>query len=447
MRNVVGWALAAVWLVGVPGLVRAQEQPVQPVLRLSLADARARALETSHRLAEARAREAATLAGVDARVAADRPLVSANAGYTRTNHVAEFAVPAAGESGLTRILYPDVPDNYRTRLDVQWPIYTGGRTDALVRAARAEADAAVAETAVTRADLRLEVSRAFWAVVTGRAAVTVLEQALVRAEANVADARARLNAGLVPPNEVATAEARAARQRMLLVEARNLRDVSAADLARLVGAAPGQEVEPQAVLEDAAAAPAAREVLAAEARQQRAERTVLGLRVDLASANRAAAEATRRPQLAVTGGVDYARPNPRIFPRADRWDDSWDAGVSVNWSLWDGGRAAADAAQATFQGEAARQRLLEFDSGLSVEVTQRSLEIASGQAAVAAADEGVRAATEARRVVGERFSAGVIAQSEVLDADLDLLQAQLDRTRALANVRLAEARLDRAIGR
>ncbi len=204
MRNLVGWALAAAWLVGVPGLVRAQEQPV---LRLSLADARARALETSHRLAEARAREAATLAGVDARVAADRPLVSANAGYTRTNHVAEFAVPAAGAGGLTRILYPDVPDNYRTRLDVQWPIYTGGRTDALVRAARAEADAAVAETAVTRADLRLEVSRAFWAVVTGRAAVTVLEQALVRAEANVADARARLNAGLVPPNEVATAEA------------------------------------------------------------------------------------------------------------------------------------------------------------------------------------------------------------------------------------------------
>jgi outer membrane protein TolC len=41
----------------------------------------------------------------------------------------------------------------------------------------------------------------------------------------------------------------------------------------------------------------------------------------------------------------------------------------------------------------------------------------------------------------------VIAQSEVLDADLVLVQVQLDRTRALAGVRLAEARLDRAIGR
>jgi outer membrane protein len=350
-------------------------------------------------------------------------------------------------TGAPRVLYPDIPDNYRTRLDVQWPIYSGGRTDALVRAARAEAAAASAETAVARADLRLDVSRAFWAVVTGRATVVVLEQALSRAEANVADARARLTAGLVPPNEVASAEAQTARQRMLLVEARNLRDVAAADLARLVGATPGQAVEPQATLDDTAAPVTSQDVLAAEARQQRGERKAIEQRVDVAAATRAAAEAARRPQVAITGGVDYARPNPRIFPRAGRWDDSWDAGVGVTWSLWDGGRAAADAAQAGFQGEAARQRLMEFDAGLSVEVTQRSLEISSGQAAVAAADEAIRAATEARRVVGERYRAGVIAQSEVLDAELALVQVQLDRTRALAGVRLAEARLDRALGR
>jgi hypothetical protein len=35
----------------------------------------------------------------------------------------------------------------------------------------------------------------------------------------------------------------------------------------------------------------------------------------------------------------------------------------------------------------------------------------------------------------------------VLDADVALLQAELDRTRALAGVRFAEARLARASGR
>jgi outer membrane protein len=424
----------------VPG--RAQEQPV---LTLTLAEARARALNASHRLAEARARAAAAGAAVESRDAADRPIVAVQAGYTRTNHVTPFLVPGPGL--LPRVLYPDVPDNYRTRLDVQWPIYTGGRSDALVRAAQAEASAAQADTEVARADLRLEVTRAFWSVVTGRATVSVLEQALSRAESNVADVRARLSAGLVPPNEVASAEAQTARQRMLLVEARNLRDVASADLARLVGAEASQQVEPRAVLDEAAAPVPARDRLVAEARAQRAERMAIEQRVKAAQEGRSAAEAARRPQVAVGGGLDYARPNPKIFPRTDQWDHSWDAGISVNWSLWDGGRAASDMAQASHQSEAARQRLADFDATLDVELRQRSLEIVSGEAAVAAADEGIRAATEARRVVGERYRAGVIAQSEVLDAELALVQGELDRTRALANVRLAEARLDRALGR
>jgi outer membrane protein TolC len=436
------FVLALVSALALAASTRAQDQPV---LSLTLAEARARAQDASHRLAEVRARAAAAGAVVDARQAAERPIVAAQAGYTRTNHVMEFVVPSP--TGTPRVLYPDVPDNYRTRLDVQWPIYTGGRSDALVRAAEAEATAVKAEADVARADLRLEVSRAFWSVVTARATVAVLEQALARADSNVADARARLSAGLVPPNEVASAEAQAARQRMLLVDARNLRDVGSADLARLVGADPGQQVEPRATLDEATAPVSPRDRLVTEARAQRAERQAMEQRVIVAQEGRLAADAARRPQVAVGGGVDYARPNPRIFPRARQWDDSWDAGVSVNWSLWDGGRAAAEKAQATRQGEAARQRLLDFDAALDVELRQRTLEIASGDAAVAAADEAIRAATEARRVVGERYRAGVIAQSEVLDAELALLQVQLDRTRALANVRLSEARLDRALGR
>jgi outer membrane protein TolC len=246
---------------------------------------------------------------------------------------------------------------------------------------------------------------------------------------------------------VASAEAQAARQRMLLIEARNLRDVGAADLARLVGASMDQPVEPTASLEEGAGPLPARDTLVAEARDRRAERRVMLQRTEASREVRTAAEASRRPQVAVGAGFDYARPNPRIFPRARAWDDSWDAGVQVSWSLWDGGRVAADVAQATQQAEAARQRLLDFDAGMTVELRQRALEIASGEAAVAAADEGIRAATEARRVVGERYRAGVIAQSDVLDAELALVQAQLDRTRSLAGIRLAEARLDRALGR
>ena len=443
MRNPGIWIAMALTAAATAPPARAQQVP-PAVVRLTLDEARARALEASHRLAEARARESVALGALAAREAALLPTVSASAGYTRTNHVLEFVVP--GPLGPL-VVYPDVPDNYRSRVDLQWAVYTGGRTDVLEQAARAEASASAADIQTARADLRLEVSRTFWAVVTARAAVAVVEQALERSGVNVADARQRLNAGLVAPNEVASAEAQQARQRMLLVEARNQRDVAAAELARLVGLDPSQPIEPVADLQPDDAAPPSFDVLTREGLAQRPERKALELRITAADLQRAAAEAGKRPVITVGGGIDYARPNPRIFPRIDRWDDSWDAGVGVTWSLWDGGRVDAEVAQAAGAATAVRARLREFDSVLAVEVRQRSLEIASGAAAVAAADEAVRAAAEARRVVGERYRAGVIAQGDVLDAELVLLQSQLDRTRALASVRLAEARLDRAVGR
>jgi outer membrane protein TolC len=437
-----------VLLLLVPGFDTPARAQGVPVLRLTLEEAVARSTAASHRLAEARARESAARAGVALRESADRPTASAAAGYTRTNHVLEFTVP--GPTGVPRVLYPDVPNNYHSRLEIRWPIYTGGQADALERAARAEADAAAAEIRVAQADLRLEVARAYWAVVTARATVAVLERGVERAQAHVADTRERAEAGLAPPNELASATAQEQRARMLAIDARAQREVAEADLRRLVGVDPLQPIDLTTALEPASpAAPSADRVsdLVERAKASRDERQIFEHRISAADQHRLAAAAGRRPSIVLAGGVDAARPNPRIFPRADVWDDSWDAGVSVGWSLWDGGRVAASVAQAAALTEAARHRLAEFDSVLAVDVRQRTLEIESGHAAIAAATAAAQAATEARRVVQERYRAGVSAQIEVLDAEYALLQAELDRTRALAGVRLADARLARAMGR
>jgi outer membrane protein len=418
----------------------------QEPLRLTLEEAQSRAQQASHRVAELQARGEAATAAANVRAAADRPSVAFHAGYTRTNHVEEFTVPSPA-GGPPRVLYPDIPDNWRTRLDLQWPIYTGGRLDALERAARAEAAAAGADLAAARADLRLEVARAYWALVTGRSSVDVLERGLERARSHVSDVRERLAAGLVPPNEVASAEAQESRQRMLLIEAGNQRDVAASELARLMGENVLRPIEPAEILALGPESVAELQALVNEAQASRSERQALERRVEAAEERQTAAAAATRPVIALAGGYDYARPNPRIFPRAGRWDDSWDAAINLTWSLWDSGRSRAEVAEAAALATAVRQRLAEFDSFVAMEVRQRLLEIESGRAAVAAADDAVRNAGEARRVVAERFAAGVVTHTEVLDAQVALLQAELDRTRALANVRLAEARLARATGR
>ena len=128
------------------------------------------------------------------------------------------------------------------------------------------------------------------------------------------------------------------------------------------------------------------------------------------------------------------------------WEDSWDLGVNVTWTLWNGGRTAAQVAEARHLLDAARERTAELDSQIALEVRQRRLDLESARAQVATAEVGVRSASEARRVVAERFTAGVATSTDLLDAQVDQLEAELDRTRALANVKLAEARLSRALG-
>jgi outer membrane protein len=121
--------------------------------------------------------------------------------------------------------------------------------------------------------------------------------------------------------------------------------------------------------------------------------------------------------------------------------------VNLSWSLFDGGRVRAEIAEAAANQKAAAERLKDFDANVDMEVRQRAADVASAHSAIPAAEMGVRSAAEARRVIAERFSAGVATNTDVIDAQVALLQAELDRTRALANAKLAEARLDRALGR
>ncbi len=415
---------------------------------LTLDDAIARALDASHRLGEVRARADGAQAAIEVRRAAARPTLTVNGGYTRTNHVDPYAVPQP-PSGRLEVIYPDVPNNYFTRAAFQWPIYTAGRLDALERAAEAEARAVAAELTVARADLRLEVSRAYWALVTAAEAARVLEESVERADAHVRDVKAMFDAGLVPPSDVSLGEAQRSRQQLQLIEAKNVLRSVTEDIKRLTGLPSDAEVAPAARLAGSIEAATSQPSAAIEmlAFKERAERQALAQRIAAAEERYSAAAAGGKPTIALSGGVDYARPNSRIFPRLDEWRESWEMSVNVSWPVWDGGRSKAEAAEAASSVTAVRERLADLDASIRTEIRQRQFDIESARAAIVAADDGVRSSLEARRVIAERFRVGVATSTDVLDAHVALLQSELERTRALANLKLAEARLDRALGR
>jgi outer membrane protein TolC len=222
-------------------------------------------------------------------------------------------------------------------------------------------------------------------------------------------------------------------------------------LARLIGSDLGQPIDPTTPATAPTAAASALlsqpiQALVARAAAQRPERQALVAREASTRASAQAAGAATRPQVAALAGIEPARPNARFVPRADTWNTSWDLGVNVTWSVFDSGRARAQEAAALAQAQAIHDELQDFDRGVEVEVRQRLLDIEAARASLDAAGEAVSAAAEARRVVGERFAVGVATSTDVLTADVALLQAQLDRTRWSTALRTAEARLLRTVG-
>ena len=434
-------ALTFIAWIAATGIAAAQPSP----LRLTLDEAIARATEASHRLGEARARQQAADATVEVRRRSDDPTLTASAGYTRTNHVQEFGIPQP--NGTTRVIYPDIPDNYRSRLELVWPVYTAGRTDALERAAQAEVAATGKELDAARLDLRLEVSRAYWALVTARETVKVLEQSLTTADQSLSDVRARVEAGVLPPNDVSRSEAQRARSELMLVEARGRVENVTVDLARLVGLEAPAPIEAADPLAGASAAGVETPALVSEALGQRPELAAITARATGIEARLDAIAATRKPTVAFASGYDWARPNPRIFPRQEKWEDSFDLTLNVSWQLWDSGRARADRAEAVASQAALTERRRDVETQIAADVRKSALDLATSRAALVPAGLAVTAAVETRRVVNDRFEAGVATTLDVLDAQLAQMQAELERTRVLADIRLAEARLARVVGR
>ncbi len=118
------------------------------------------------------------------------------------------------------MIFPDIPNNYRLRAEVDVPLYTAGRVDALVESARADEQATAADLRAGEQDVRLDVTRAYWGLVTARESVKVLEQALDREDAWVRDVRARVDAGVLPPNDLLSAQAQRARESVQLIQRR-----------------------------------------------------------------------------------------------------------------------------------------------------------------------------------------------------------------------------------
>jgi len=414
--------------------------------QLTLREAVERALAASAEVQQAQALQRAADADVRVARAGRLPQVDLQAGYSRLSNVPELFLPVPG--GDPRPIFPNIPSNYRAHAGVSVPLYTGGRLAALTQAAEAERAGAGHDTRTTSADVVLETAGAYWSLVTARQSERVLADALQAYDAHLTDAQNRERLGLSARNEVLAVQVERDRAELAALRARNSARVAQANLAQLLGLTDGSTLEPAEPLDRGTRLEAGDvDALVTSALGARPERTASMARIGAAEARVRVERAGRLPQASVTAAFDYANPNRRILPPEARLQDSWDLNLNLSWNVFDGGRTSAAVARAQARLAAARSQLVEVDRLVRLQVTQRALELQAARAATAVAERGLESARENQRVAGERYRAGVLSSAELLDAEVALLRASLERTDAHAQARLAEAALERVLGR
>jgi outer membrane protein TolC len=433
----------ALSLLVVAGLV---VSPARAQTRLTLADAmaRARAESPAARAAASAAREAAWR--VPQARAGYLPRVDLLETWQRGNHpvfvfssrlaqrrfgLANFAVDA-----LNR---PDPVDNLRTALTVEQTIWDGGLTRLEVERARLGREAAAAGRDRAGQDLALAAAEAYTRVLAADAALGAARAAVEAAEADLARARHRRDAGLATEADVLAVEVHLAEMREGAIRAQADAEIARASLNAAIGAPLDAAFELDAAVPPET--PLDLLALESEAIQARPEARQAALGVSLAANARRAARAAFLPQVGVQGvwEANGASPGGQVA--------SWALGAQVRLNLFRGladQARLAEAAEAEVREVAERERL---EAAIRVEVRAAAARLQAARARAEVARTALAQARESQRIIRDRYESGLSTVTDLLRAAQAVLQAQALAERARVDVILQNVAVDRAVGR
>ncbi|UCF67049.1 MAG: TolC family protein, partial [Acidobacteriota bacterium] len=326
---------AASWVLAASLALAPQALADGSALSLTLEQVLALARERSPRIEQ----RAALLRGAEAearRARAGRaPEIDAHASYRHLSDVPDVALTFA--DGQRRTIFPNITERYQGRVDLAVPLYTAGRIRNTIVAAQRGREAAAHELRLERSDLELEVTVAYWQLAVAREREQVLRQSIASFAAHLTDARHRLQYGLAARNELLSIQVERDAAELDRLEAANAAAIAEANLLRLLDLEPHTRLETADPLGPApprakagGAEVAELEQLVTQALSSRSERAALEARWAVARATIEAERGSRRPQVSASAGFQYARPNPRVLPLVDQFDDSWDVGLAVS---------------------------------------------------------------------------------------------------------------------
>jgi outer membrane protein TolC len=188
------------------------------------------------------------------------------------------------------------------------------------------------------------------------------------------------------------------------------------------------------------------EQLQEQAYQNRPDLLALRTYVEVKQHELRSANGGRAPDLLVRGSAQYSNPNLRVVPQQQRFEGTWEVGAVVRWAFNDTVNAQGRSRQLQGELEQAYADVTILEQDVRVDVTRGYRGIEAARRALESARLGLTAAREGYRVTREQLQAGIVNTTTLLQAQAELIRAQVDVVNSAIGLRVAKAQLLRAIG-
>ena len=338
------------------------------------------------------------------------------------------------------INHPDPITNYNTRLSVTQPVWNGGKEYLGRKQAKLAREASVQDRTRARQETVFNVIKAYYGLLLAREYHKVAVQSLETSAANVKLAEARYKAGTVLQSDLLRASVQYAEVKEMATRSENGIKLAVAGLNYAMGAQQQTDYEIDGALTTKEMENDLNAMMA-EALAQRPDLASLGLNRRNAEANISRARADYIPALNLMGQLDW---NSDRF--AGDEGRSWAVMAVLQWNLFDGLVTTANVREAS--ANAGRMKALEdqMRSGVQLQVQQAYYNLHSSLDRIAATSSSVREAEEGLRIVQKRYEVGMTTFVDVLGAESALIRAKTNALQALYDNNVAHAELKLTTG-
>lgn len=340
-----------------------------------------------------------------------------------------------------------VLDNYNLKLSFQQPLFTGLKLLSSKKAANYNYSATELEYSKDKNEAAFNIHTAFWNYYKNQQIKELLANSLTQTEKHLKDTKNFLDNGLATQNDYLRLQVQYSNTKLLLIEAENNLDVARAVFNKSLGLP--LEAPTEILAEDINVEVVTYNIeeLLTEAKSNRDELESLEYKLKATNENITAAQSTWFPSIYLTGNFYYNNPNVRVQPLIGEWNDTWDAGVTLNWDIWNWGLTSSQTTQAEELAVQTRSLLEKTVDNIEVEVYQSYLNTVKSKEKVDVSRLGLEQASENYRITKEKYNEQLATSTDLIDAEVSELQAATNLKSALVDYEIAKTRLEKSLGR